>query len=63
MDKTRPGTNPDAPLPGASVLVTSDAAEVADEVASAVGVVVLSLIALSYFSTTRSSTFFPYFSK
>jgi hypothetical protein len=63
MAIAKPGTNPDAPLPGASVLVTSDAAEVAEVVASEVGVAVLSLTALSYLSTTRSSTFFPYFSK
>ena len=61
--KARPGTNPGAPFPGASVLVTSEVPDVAEEVASDVGVAVLSLIALSYLSTTRSTTSLPYFSK
>lgn len=61
--KVRPGINPAAPLAGASVLVSSEAAEVAEAVASEVGVAVVSLVAFSYLSTTKSTTFLPYFSK
>jgi hypothetical protein len=68
--RTRPGTNPAAALPGATVAVTGASVDVAEPLVSAVAVAVLvcvdvlsSFSAFSYRSTTKSTTSLPYFSK